>query len=80
MTREAQRLGFFVVFLVLQFVMLTVSLMGFDSGDPFYYDYVVAFVALHLFNFVTNGFEIGDVIIQAVEARRFRKQLNKEPV
>lgn len=80
MTGEARALGYFVVFISLQLTLLVVSISGFDVGDPFYYDYVVAFAALHLFNFVFNGFGIGDVIIQAVEARRFRKQLNKEPI
>lgn len=79
MNREARTLGYYSVFLLLNVTLWVALAMGFDDS-PFANLYWLAYAVLHLANFFFDGFGIGDWIYAKNEARRFRKQLNKEAV
>lgn len=77
MTRDERQIGFSIVFLLLNVVYYTALVMGLFRTE-FSTLYYIAYVALHLANFLTDGFSVGVVYTQWREARKFRKSMDKE--
>lgn len=76
-SREDKIVGYYLGFLFLNAVYYLSWAMGL-MGNQFAALYYVAYFALHVFNFFTDGFGVGVVFNQWREGRKFRKSLDKE--
>lgn len=74
---EDRIVGYYLGFLILNVVYYTAWIMGL-MGNDFAALYYLAYFALHVFNFFTDGFGVGVVFNQWREARKFRKVMDQE--
>lgn len=75
--REDRIVGYYLGFFILNVVYYVSWAMGLMEND-FAALYYIAYAALHIFNFLTDGFGSGVVFNQWREARKFRKVMDRE--
>ena len=75
--QEDRVVGYYLGFLILNVVYYVSWAMGL-MDNQFAALYYIAYAALHVFNFLTDGFGVGVVFNHWRESRKFRKVIDRE--